>query len=466
MKPESSKYQDNPDRLALLGYAALFCLIGFSILFYRERTLFVDIPFQTFLLINDGGFQVQVYRFGSAIVQALPLLSFKLGAPIWTILLLYSVSFPLLYLFFYWLIVRVFRSIYLGWALVFLFTLMVYDAFYWPSSEQQQGLAFLLVFFAFLLRFPDMKRPWMWIAAGLGVVTLAFYHPLIFIPFFFLWGYFGWNRPELRHWRFMSLAGFMILVLILKSQLAANWYDSGKYHTFFTNLAQDFPNYFQYPSHRQFLQNSLSYWYGFPIALFFLTVFYIYRRKWRMLTWVWGFCLGHLMLLHIGSPQSDYRFYVEVNYLPLGIYVVVPLLFEWVKPMRSRRLAFYLFLFIIGSRLIAIGLHHRPFKARWQWIKNQLERGSEQSDRYFIAKDQVPMDTLLMEWGVAYESLLLSAMEHPDSAKTLLILPDPGQYPDLFESDTLFYSGLKKHAWQELNRDYYRLGKNKYQTLE
>ena len=252
----------------------------------------------------------------------------------------------------------------------------------------------------------------------------------------------------------------------LKLKFAANWYDSGKYDAFFTNLRQDFPNYFAYPSHRAFLWNSLQYWYIFPIALSFLTLLYAYQKKWFRLLWVWFFCLGHIFLLHILSPESLYRFYEEVNYYPLIIYVSVPLLFEWVDGMRSKKFIFYLFLIIVTLRLSTIAFHHRAFKERLHWIETQLDKGPDTTNRFFIPKSEAPMDKLFMEWGVAYESLLLSSLTHPDSAKTLIILPDANQYPELFQSDTTFFSGLKKHSLRELNTRYFRLGKEKYEMLE
>ena len=221
MKKTSLNIKNEPfaRRIALLGYAALLGLLFFSILFYQERTLFTDIAFQTFLIINNGGFQVMVNRFGAALAQILPVLAFHLKAPLWSILLCYSISFPLLFLFFYWLIVRVLGNLHLGWALVFLFTLIVYDGFYWPSSEQQQGLAFLLVFFAFVLRFPDLRQWWQMLLAVVGVTTIVFYHPLVFIPFIFLWGYFGGLKKELWHGRYLVLILSLVFVLVLETEI-------------------------------------------------------------------------------------------------------------------------------------------------------------------------------------------------------------------------------------------------------
>ena len=60
-----------------LGYFVLGALLIFSIVFYQERTLFVDVAFQTVKMITEGGWQIQVYRFGSGIVHALPLAAIK-----------------------------------------------------------------------------------------------------------------------------------------------------------------------------------------------------------------------------------------------------------------------------------------------------------------------------------------------------------------------------------------------------
>lgn len=448
--------------LRYLGYFTLLALLILSGVFFRERALFTDIAYQTFLLINEGEPQVMVFRYGAGLIQMLPWLALKLSFPLWSISLLYSMSFPLLYLFFYWIIVRVLKSPHLGWALVFLFTLIVYDGFYWPSSEQQQGLAFLLVFWAFVNRFSDFDKWWMWGIAWTGIFLSAFYHPLIVLPYFFLWGYFGWQGKKWRCWKHWSLGGIMLLMLGLKSRLAANWYDNQKYGTFFSNLVDDFPDYFSYPSHVHFLENSLYYWYALPIALIAVSIFYVKKGDWVKLVWVWGFSIGHLMLLHIGDPETPYRFYAEVNYMPLILYPLIPLLMEWARPRWQKRSLLYLFLVVVSIRLITIGLHHRPFEARIAWIEGQLEQIPPGSNRLFIPLSEVPMDTLLMEWSVAYESLLLSSMEHPDSAKTLVILPDASRYPNLFESDTTFFSGIKSHDIKELNRDYFRLGQGRY----
>lgn len=451
-----------PRRLGYLGMIGLLVLAG---VFYRERAWVLDIAFQTFLMINDGTVQVMVNRFGSALVQLLPLSAIKLGAPVEVISFLYSISFPLLFLGFYTITVRVLRNDYLGWSIVLLYTLIVYDAFYWATSEQQQGLGAVLVFFAYWLRYPRQEKPWMWVVTTCSVVALAYYHPLIFISFYFLWAYFGLHfRAKITGWAYWALAGLMALGQGVKSWLSANWYDNAKYSSFSDNLAAYFPNYLDLPAHGKFLHNAVTIWYGFPVLLLIATGFYLYHRHWLKLGLMWLTCFGYLMLLHIGSPESEHRFYVEVNYMALSIFVGVPFLFEIAPRLKSRTLA-YLLGGLILLRLGTIAAHHQPFEARWRWVESAVA-APETGNRFYLIEDQAPMDTLLMSWGIPYESLLISnARTDGQNVRTLLIHPEMKTFEEPLQQDTVFITPFKTYPVRELNTSYFPIGRGTYRSL-
>ncbi|MCB0584370.1 MAG: hypothetical protein KDD06_03455 [Phaeodactylibacter sp.] len=449
--------------LRRLGYLSMVALVALAAVFFRERAWFLDVAFQTFLLINEGSVQVMVNRFGAALVQLLPLIGIKAGAPLPVISLLYSISFPLLYLAFYTLIVRLLRNDLLGWALVFLYTLIVYDAFYWAISEQQQGLGALLVFYAYWLRFPRQEKPWMWAVSTMGVVALAYYHPLVFIPFYFLWAFFGLHlRKKITGRPYWLLAGIMAVVLALKSRFSGNWYDDGKYDTFFNNLEAYFPNYFSLPAHAKFLDNTLSTWYFFPVFLLIVTLFYFFHRYWLKLALVLAACFGYLMLLHIGSPESTYRFYAEVNYMALTIFVMVPFLFD-IAPRLKGQWTVALFSVIVAIRLFSIALHHQPYEARWRWIARTLAQQPAGYNRFYLSEQEAPMDTLIMTWGVPYESLVISGSESP---KTLLIHPDLSLFSEALKSDTVFITPFKTYSIDQLNSTFFPLGKGEYRPIQ
>ena len=100
-----------------------------------------------------------------------------------------------------------------------------------------------------------------------ALVALAFYHPLVPIPFFFGWLYLGWTDRRLRHGRFLAVAALMLAVLFVKSQYYDNWYDAAKMATFRENLAAHFPNYFTFPAYGRILDWTWRYWWGWPLLL-------------------------------------------------------------------------------------------------------------------------------------------------------------------------------------------------------
>lgn len=462
----TSVYQFQHAATKWIGYGSLLMLGVLAGIFYKERSLFIDIAYQTFLMIKDGTVQVQVYRFGSAVVQILPLLAIKMGLPLKVVLLFYSISFPLLFLLFYWIIVRVLKNEFMGWVLVFLFTLMVYDAFYWATSEYQQGLAFLLVVFAFVLKYPMLDDWRQWVLLVPFTIALAYYHPLVFIVFLYLWVFFLLRNSDLRHWRYWVLLGMMFVVVMFKSKFSGNWYDDNKYRIFFDNLTVHFPNYFSFESHQKFLQDVVQHWYLLPIFLVVIGVYYIRYREWLKLGWILAFSIGYLMLLHISSPKATYRFYAEVNYMPLSIVVMVPFIFDVVPKVRRKALILYLFAGIMTLRLLTITFHHKPYTERLSWIKNQLDlHASAQNNRLLLEHSDEIADTLLMTWGVAYESLLLSAIEHPDSARTMVILPKGKRYEEALQSEASFVTELIEYPIEEVDGNYYRLREKPYKSI-
>lgn len=457
-------YQFASPAFRRLGYAFMLALLALALLFYRERTWILDIAFQTFLMANEGSLQVMVNRFGSALVQLLPLGAIRAGAPLPVVSILYSASFPLLYLGFYALTVKVLRNDLLGWAIVLLYTLVVYDAFYWATSEQQQGLGAVLAFFAYWLRFPAQEKPWMWGVSALGVVALAYYHPLIFLSFYFLWAFFALHFGRAIIGRaYLLLAGGMAAVLGAKSWLSANWYDAAKYSSFSDNLVALFPDYLSLPAHSKFLEHAFTIWWGFPLLLGIVTIFYAYHKKWLKLLLVWASCLGYLLLLHIGSPESEHRFYVEVNYMALAIFTGVPFLFDVARAIPEQRLLWGLAL-LVALRLFLIGAHHAPFRERWQWIERQLQ-AQEGGSRFYLKEGQAPMDTLLMSWGMPYESLIISKVRMGE-AKTLLVHPDLAPFEHSLQDGSLFVTPFKTYPDSALSPRYFPLLAGPYRPLQ
>ena len=460
----------NTRYLNLISGLTMLTLLVLSAIFWRERTWFLDVAFQTFLMIKDGTVQVQVYRFGSAIVQLLPLAGIKLALPLVWVSFLYSISFPLVYLIFWWLIVKVFRQPLMGVGLALLYVAMTYDGFYWCTSELQQGLGFLLVIWAMILRYPDLNKGWHWIFLVFSLIALAFYHPLTFIPFFFCWVYFGLENKQLQHPRFLYLAAIMLVVLWAKSHWAANWYDNAKMATFDKNMHDFFPNYFSFPAYAKFVRSSLFYWWGLPILGLSVGTYLLSVRKYFLVLMIVGASFAFIVLNAIGSPEAIYRFYSEVNYYPLVIFVAIPFCYSLLKDWHNKQWILPALVVFIGLRLLLIGFHHQPYTDRIEYL-SQLTNETHHKfggQRFITSEQNVAMDTLIMTWATPFESMLITASEHPDSVLTFLIHPTPERFTEEQRQDrSVLLQDFNDFSMEELERlGYFQFRDGAYLEVE
>lgn len=455
-----------------LGIGTMLILLVLAGIFWRERTWFIDIAYQTCLMIKDGTLQVQVYRYGSGAVQILPLLAIKAELPLGWVSWFYSVSIHLLFFIFFLLSTYGLRRSDIGLGIALLYTIMVFDGFYWVTSELQQGLGLAFVQYAFWLRFPKLDRWWQWVIQIPLVFLLGFYHPLIFIVYFFGAAYLAWSRPELRHYRFVIAALLMIGVLFVKSRYFSNYYDDGRLTNFWKNATEQWPNYFQFEAWTDFFQNLVTIWWGLLLGWILVLGALLWQRRWVAFLFVFGASFAFMLISVINSPNTPHRFYAEVNYYPLAVFVVLPfcidLLPQWHERF-PRALPVALAIFFV-ARLAGIALAHQPFTDRLVWLEDRIEEGRRQfpeTNRFYYRNTSELEDTLLMNWGVPFETLLMTATQDGrDSTATLYLLADyeERQRKSLQRQD-LFVSPFSDLPIDTLEGNYFHLGEASYRLL-
>lgn len=447
-----------------VGDAAWLVLFVLSLLFYRERAFFMDAGFQLFNLLNEGHIQVYHYRFVTAIPQAVPFLLMKTGAPLWALGLGFSAAYLLFYFAIWHLLVRRLRCAALGWSLLALATLMTLDGFYHIQSEFNLGLALLLLAFGVVLRNVRLDAAWQWAGLLPLAATVGFSHKLSIVFMAYLWLFFWLKTGGLRHWRYGMVAGIFGLATAIKSAFFTNWYEADKQAEFALNLKTYLPQLWAIPSNLVFLERCLQFYQLLPLALLVVSVFYFRRKAWLRLLLVWAFFMGYLLLYNLADPHSQARFYAEVSYLPLSIFVAVPLFFDVFGETGApaRRWLPYLVGFVLVARLGAIAWNHRTVGGQFAWIERQVDRPG---NRFLLPQQQVPIDTVLMTWGVPFTAMHLTALESPDSAKTLLVLPDFQWFEHKMGRDDVFFSPFHKVLERgALNENYYRMRPGKYET--
>jgi hypothetical protein len=403
-------------RLGIVIYTALIFL---SIFYYLERTVFVDISFHLFSLITTETWAIQNFRFGALFTQALPLLGIKLGLSLKALAILYSISFPVLYMGIFLVVVRYLHQPRLGLVLLGYNTLMVTDTFYWIQSELSQGVAFLILYLALLFRQHDQatfqSNPVWQIIHPILLFILVFFHPLIIFVYAFLGSYFWISRTIDRHILTISGVAFgsMYAIKLLFFKTA---YDS-KSMEGVRNIIQFFPDYMDIPTMRAFVGDLVHDYYLLLLGLLVILIWGIIRGRWLILFLVVGCFLGYALLVNCSYPEDTVKFYRENLHLPLAVFVLAPLLFQ-VLPERVPH-AIWLTLVLIGLiRLVHIQHAHAPYTERLDWMRSFLR--DHPGQKLIVDDHSLPLETLMMTWATPYEFWLLSTLETGQTASIML----------------------------------------------
>jgi len=388
----------------------------------------------------------------------------------------YSINFILLFGFIYHAIVSWCKNDLLGWVLIFFFTLITLDSFYFLPPELYQGAAFMLLWFAILLHDPLMKRRWTFLILLLLIIPILSDSRLTPMYFLFSAAFFWLNHPTKWNKKFYLLIAFFFVCMFIHSNYLVADYDTGKMKDFQRHLETYRSNLFGIPAHLKFLDKCLKIYYFYPILLLIVIGRYIVAtfRKEAIIKFPVLKILGVLfsnfffiMVLHIGSPNTTYRFYAEVNYLPLMIFVGIPFMFDVAANIKKEQWLLGGLVIVMALRLNTIGANHKKFEGRLDYYRHQMELGRQQStNRTMRYVYKIPNHTVIQPWATAYETLLLSSLEGPEKAKSFLIYEDLNIYKNKIDSSNVFLTYFHVMTMDELNPIYFQLEDNKYLNLD
>jgi hypothetical protein len=448
-------------RTLWLGVTLCAVLVALAGIFYLERMATLDMAFQSFHILRTGRLQIQSGRFGAAGTQVFPWLAQAIGLPLKGVMKVYSIGHALYFSILFLVCILGFRQWRWGLVMILLATLMSTHTFYW-LSEMPQGLAFLAVLLAWVHKERNSGRfnAMVYVVVAAAAVTAFYFHPLILHAFFFCAVYFwldSHTSPEVKR-PHMLLAGIFSACFVLKYfVLPLDWYDAMSLERA-KAFAELWPNWFSLKSQRDFLRWLAADYYLMAAVIGLNVAYFLFRRHWVLGAWCAAAPTGFVFLVNVPHHYGAHQFYMENLYLPLALMAAVPLVFgmlsEVVRPSR---------MWIVVAVLAAAGVvrivqAHRPWTARVRWEQDFLTKTEALSHRkWILAETQVPMDTLLMSWGSAFEFLMLSALKNPDSSRCIIIDETPERFDSLRRRPNLFLGEFKNYPFEALPERYFRI---------
>ncbi|MEL6721549.1 MAG: hypothetical protein AAFP82_22820, partial [Bacteroidota bacterium] len=223
--------------LQVLGHIFFGILILWSIIFYKERMLHFDSAYYTFNLLYSQDFYIAHGRTISYASQLMPLLAMKLGWSLKAVLIVYSMSFMLLFYGIYNLIVYGFRNVEGGLFLALAVSLTIRYKFYAGISEVFFSLALAALLIGWLTKNRDLFHrltAWQNLLVGIILVLLLTTgHPIIILPVlsFFAFDICYNNRwKDLYNWGLVAFSVGVFYYRFSKIQTDTGSYESNRFN--------------------------------------------------------------------------------------------------------------------------------------------------------------------------------------------------------------------------------------------
>jgi len=409
-------------RLGLLVYMFMLAL---SVLFYKERAILSDSAYDLFHVLR-GVPDYNMVRFAGFVPKLAAIAAVKAGAGISGVLLSYSVATVLFYFIIYCICGSVLKKYEHALIVLLCNVLVVSECFYYIPSELPQGMAFFALFLAVL---PGIKEGSIarHLCIILFTIVLGFFHPLML----FVLGYsavFFWfrNQAGISRKTLLEIVAVFSVLVLLKMFVIRTQYEQHSMSGL-KNFVTQFPHYFTLYSDRQFLHHCFTEYYWIPLIFFFAGGFYFVHKQWARLLFFAGSVAGYILLVNISYPSKETAsYYMENLYLPVSMFLALPLVFDVLPAPAVRRFALPLFVLIIATFCVRIYAGQSVFGTRLNEERKVLAEYDEK--KIILSSKRVNTDVLQMLWPAPYELLLLSACEKGKAA-SVIIDDDPGRRP-------------------------------------
>lgn len=453
------------DRTLLFAGCLVFIL--FSAAFYKERIIFTDTVVGIMDLMKQNKLTVSTNRYTSIFGQILPLIFYRLHAPLTILVFLYSLNLALIPVVFIVISVFWFKQTKTGWSILLFYTLMSARSFYFPISEFQVGLCFLLFYTGALEHFIKgiMKPVSFWALSLFFVPTIVFSHPLSFYVMT-AWLILEWCLFMRHKKTFVIVAGFMLLSFIAKSILFQIPYEAEKSQGLehFKDPGLQILNTVLASSFFKAIKDD---YFLLPILFILAFAAFLKQRKYLAAVLFPLIVSAFWMLITVSFKDRSYSYYFEHMYQPLAFFIAFAAGY-YVKEFLSRRLWIPAILLISGISFTKIYNGKEPFQQRLSWYAKIFKlMDAKGIKKTFIENSSVSLSHEPESyWTDFYETLVLSAMEGRENTKTITIvwnIEDARKYTGV--SDVLFNVAFYPHPIREFPAEYFQIGDESYIIL-
>lgn len=447
----------NINIIKIIGFFVYSLLLFLSLYFYKERMFLLDDSFQLFEVIRKKSFAIQSYRFGEMFSQVFPLIGTLLGCSLKTCTQLYSLSFVVFPATCFIISLLYFKNEKIALVILLYNTLLVSHSFFWVICEVMHGVAFTLLYIAFVeqqIKNRYLSKSFLFFSP-IALVIIVFFYPLLFlvmiIALLTLWFYYERKNTKLL----TSIFATYLIIYVLKFLFISSDYDQGAVGRV-RNIITFFPSYYQLPSFKIFYNYFINDYFVIIIAFTLTALGLLIFRKFIQFILLLFSVFGFFILLAIIYNDGNHEFYLEPQFTLFSIFIAFPLCY-FVIPFITKPYMIWLPLCTLIT-LSIIKIYHTSsfYQQRLDWMRAVVQEIEKSSHQKIILKEsEVPMNLLHLSWGISTEIWLLSTIEN-NITYSVLIEEKPGEFDHLLNKKDVFSNKWGYFKYGELNPNYFK----------
>lgn len=405
----------------ILGHISFMVLFAFALFFYKERVLFSDSAFQFFKIINYEKINIEASRYGAILPQLPLLIAIKFGVSLKYLTVLFSASFVLLYYLVFICCLHWVKNIAAAISVILVLTLCICQSFFHPVTETHQSLVFSVLLYA-ILQHKEYRHSIVQYLLAVVVIAMSFLaHPVALYTNVFIIGYTAFDNKQLK-----SAKSYLLLILVVGMAFTKvlltneNSYE-GKFFSEILNTPSIILNLPKVYS-TQFFIGRLSGLYFWVVLLeLILIVKFIYSKKFTALIWQLTTFTFFLIITLLTYNKGDSTVLMERAFMPLALFVSIPLLKEIFEYKQYMIFKFALLAIVISLSFNRVYKQGNKFRERTEFNKEMLRKTAQFSNRKIIIESASIQKNIHVFWSHSFETLILSAIS--DEIPTQTIYP-------------------------------------------
>ncbi|WP_018341386.1 hypothetical protein [Cytophaga aurantiaca] len=453
----------DPDTcLILLGHFFMLLLVYLSVYFYAERVLYYDSAYQCFQLINSESYNIEAGRWSTILVQTFPLIAIKLGLPLKTVLITYSLSYVLIGYIVFIINAHLLKNTVASTAVLFLYTVCIQDSFYYCVTELPVGMLFTTTFYAWLF-YPEKTQKQIHPVIYVGVATILllicfFFHPMTFFSIVFIIGVYLLHTKKYKNPRIIVLLLITFILYASKILFTSSASYEGNLFGQLNSTPELISQLLSLDSTKFFILRLFSLYLIVTLLLFAITAYYIVKKNWLLLGWFALNTGGFLLICFITFNKGDSHIAMEKYFMPLSFLVAIPFLQDIMSTKKIQLVALLFCLFIFCRGINKIYLAKNYFEHHLEYVDTLIHLAHSQSTKKLLVfKDDI--DQNYTTWACGTETLLRSAL-NTKQEQTTVYLTDKNEPDQINTKDSVLFLCVPFYRnWNQndLNKKYFNL---------